>query len=101
MAHALAAMSPPLRSQDVVRAANDLTAYIMASVESGGAAYWCGRPAEIVLRDRWLTPLRESLPHEQVDQWSAEGRSLPLDRAVKTAEGLTSGCTTMPRFSAA
>jgi hypothetical protein len=27
MALALAAMSPPLRAQDVVRAANDLTAY--------------------------------------------------------------------------
>ena len=27
MAHALAAMSPPLRTQDVVRAAHDLTAY--------------------------------------------------------------------------
>jgi predicted ATPase/DNA-binding CsgD family transcriptional regulator len=60
---------------------------IMASVEAAGGAYWCGRPAELVLRDRWLEPLRQGLPSATADRWLANGRALPLDRAVELAEG--------------
>jgi predicted ATPase len=36
----------------------DVAVRVMASVEAARGAYWCGRPAELVLRDRWLEPLR-------------------------------------------
>jgi non-specific serine/threonine protein kinase len=60
---------------------------IMASVEAAGGAYWCGRPAELVLRDRWLKPLRQALSSDAAARWLADGRALPLDKAVELADG--------------
>jgi len=38
------------------------------------------------LRDRWLTPLRQTLGAEDAGRWWAEGRSLSLNDAIALAE---------------
>jgi len=38
------------------------------------------------LRDRWLTPLRQTLSAEDTGRWWAEGRSLTLSNAIALAE---------------
>jgi len=74
----------------------DVALRIMASVEAAGVAYWCGRPAELVLRDRWLAPLRQRLPAETADRWWADGRALPLDQALALADVALQAPTSWP-----
>jgi len=64
----------------------DVALRIIASMESVGSAYWCGRPAEVALRDQWLEPLRRDLAPDIVERCSEEGRELPLATARELAQ---------------
>jgi hypothetical protein len=64
----------------------DVALRVAASAQAAWEALGICIPVDRVLRDRWLEPLRQTLPPKEARQWWAEGRALPIDKAVALAE---------------
>ncbi len=59
---------------------------VAASAQAAWEALGIRIPVDGVLRDRWLEPLRQTLPYKQAREWWAEGRALPINKVVALAE---------------